>query len=108
MEMTAELIEKIKSIIEERDLDLLYCEIGVRVQEEPFELGEIDHISHVWVDGDDTGEELNGICATKIDCLGKDYYFGAHAAIICGNRAEMGEDLGELIIKDAIVEAIIC
>ena len=34
--------------------------VAVRIQDVPFGLGEIDHISHVWVDGNETDEELAG------------------------------------------------
>ena len=90
---------------------------GIRTQEEAFELGEIDHLSHVWNDGDDTGEELDGISCTAIasravsmhgdgtSTMGT--YYGEHIAIIAGNDIEYGEDEGEIIIKDATVVKII-
>lgn len=113
MKLNAELVNKIKSIIDENDLDFDYGYVGIRAQEEPFELGEIDHLSHVWVDGDDTGEELDGICATRADMFERYFgangeYFGDHLAIIVGDNASYGEDIGEIIIKDAIVAAVIC
>ena len=108
MEMDAKTIENIKNIAEEMDLSCDYEYIGVRVQEQEFELGTIDHISHIWDNNEDTGVELNGICVCKLDRLGVNLYYGDHAAIICGNEAEYGEDDGELIIRDAEVVKIIC
>lgn len=108
MMFSIEMIDKIKSLIDELELDCEYDYIGVRVQDTPFELGPIEHLSHVWVDNEDTGEELHGICATRIDRLGANYYYGDHVAIICGYSAEYGEDVGEIIIEDAVVAAVIC
>lgn len=96
-----------------------YNYVGVRTQEEPFELGEMEHVSSVWVDGNETDEKLNGICVTDLNtpfdsALQKQasdkengFYYGKHQAIICGSRAERGEDLGELIIVDPVVVEII-
>ena len=103
-----EIIKKARQIIDEQELDCKYGYIGIRVQEEPFELGEIDHLSHTWEDGDDTGAELDGICATDINCKQFTEYFGDHVALICGDKATFGEDVGELIIEDAVVEYIFC
>ena len=110
MKLNRDMIEAIRTIIDENDLDFDYGYVGVRVQDEPFELGKIDHLSHIWVDGDDTEEELDGICATRIDCLDilPYEYFGDHVAIIVGNRATYGEDVGEIIIEDATVAEILC
>ena len=107
MLMDKTMIAKIKKIAEEMDLSWEYTYIGVRVQEQEFELGEIDHVSHIWDNNDDTGVELDGICACKLDRLGANNYFGDHVAIICGDEAEYGEDDGELIIRDPKVVAII-
>lgn len=108
MMMNAEMIKNIKKVAEEMDLSWDYEFVGVRVQEQDFELGAIEHLSHVWDNGDDTGVELEGICVCKLDCLGVNQYYGDHVAIICGNEAEYGEDDGELIIRDAEVVKVIC
>lgn len=108
MKMSADMIKNIKKISEEMDLSWEYTYVGVRVQEQEFELGTIDHLSHIWDDGDDTGVELDGICACMLDRLGCNWYFGDHVAIICGNEAEYGEDDGEIIIRDAEVVKVIC
>ena len=106
--MSAEMIENIKKIADEMDLSWDYEFVGVRVQEQEFEIGTIEHLSHVWDNGDDTGVELDGICVCKLDRLGVNQYFGDHVAIICGNEAEYGEDDGEIIIRDAEVVKVIC
>lgn len=108
MKLTSELIKKINETVESLDLEETYGYVGVRVQEVPFELGKISHCSKVWVDGDETDEELDGICATTLNRLTANQYFGDHVAILCGNSAEYGEDVGEIIISDAVVAAIIC
>lgn len=110
MKLSKEMIASIRTIVEEMELEYEYEYIGIRVQEQEFEIGAIDHVSRVWIDGDETEEELNGVCATKIDAIANlPYeYFGEHVAIICGNSAEYGEDVGEIIIEDATVVAVIC
>ena len=108
MMMNAEMIKNIKKVAEELGLSWDYEFVGVRVQEQDFELGTIEHLSHVWDNGDDTGVELDGICVCSLDRLGVNNYFGDHVAIICGNEAEYGEDDGELIIRDAEVVKVIC
>lgn len=85
-----------------------YDFVGIRIQEEEFELGEISHVSKVWIDGEETDEELNGVCVVDIrEIENADSYFGSHAAIICSDSATRGEDLGELILEDAVVVEIV-
>lgn len=109
MKLNREMIERIRGIVEEQELYFEYGYVGVRVQEEAFELGALNHCSHIWDNDEDTGEELDGACAIYVDHLEvAGEYYGEHVAIICGNRAEFGEDVGEIIIEDAIVAAIIC
>lgn len=105
--MTNEMIQRAKEVAE--DLFFDYEVIGIRFQSEAFELGAISHHSHVWVDGEDTCEELDGICVQKIETIGKynNEYFGDHIAIIAGNEYSYGEDAGEVIINDAIVVEIL-
>ncbi len=90
-----------------------YDYVGLRVQEEEFTLGEMTHVSHIWDNGDDTGEELPGVCAINVNYLltkkGDKFsaYFGKHVAIVAGYRAEYGEDPGEIIIEDPVVFEIL-
>lgn len=101
MVINDEMMRKAKELAEKYFWD--YEIIALRVQDVEFSLGNIEHHSQVWIDGDETGEDLNGICATKLDFVGKVNYFGDHAAILAGNQYSYGEDTGEVIIEDAIV-----
>lgn len=112
MRLTADMITKAKETADRLLHDWAYdydC-VGVRVQGEPFELGPIDHVSHIWVDGDDTGEELPGICAQDVHTLERyndpvryGVYPGDHVAIIAGDLDSWGVDPGEIIIRNAVV-----
>lgn len=90
-----------------------YDYVGLRIQYEPFEIGEIDHLSHVWDDNNDTGEELDGICAIKVTpesvlrILKEHSYFGDNIAILGSNSVTYGEDPGEIIMRDAVVTSIV-
>lgn len=107
MEMTVEMIQRAKEIAEELHYD--YAKVGIRVQEVPFELGEMSHRSHVCVDGEETEEELDGVCAQDVETLGRyqNQYYGNHIAIVAGNEYSYGEDPGELIIRDPVVVEIL-
>lgn len=103
----------IKEMITENGWDFDCEKVGIRIQEQPFELGELDHVSHIWVDGEDTGEELNGISVVNINSsVANDMfcgrgYFGDHIALIGGDLDEYGEDSGEVILKNAEVLYVI-
>lgn len=105
--VTSEMIQTVKDMATDPYRDYEY--VGIRVQDDvPFELGEMDHVSHIWDDGDDTGEDLPGVCV--IDGRRAELsvcYYGDHVAIIGGNHAEYGEDTGELIISDPVVLAVL-
>lgn len=98
-------MEKMKMKIEIEKHHENYNYIGIRVQEEPFELGPIDHNSHVWIDGEDTGEELPGISAINAEKWqeNKTHYYGDHIAIIGSNSITYGEDVDEIVMEDAEV-----
>ena len=99
-----EAIENIINRIEEIKENSEYEYIGVRVQENEFVKGEILDNSFVWVDGEMTDEELDGTCAVKLeDAELASGYFGDHIAVIGSNSMEYGQDLGEIIIRDAEV-----
>lgn len=103
-----EAIESIMNRVEEIRENCDYEIIGVRVQENEFTEGEILDNSFVWIDGEMTDEELDGTCAVKLEDaeLAKGY-FGEHVAIIVGESFTYGEDLGEIIIRDAEVLEVI-
>ena len=112
MKVSADMINRLKDVAE--DLFYEYEAVAIRVQETPFSLGEINHVSHVWIDGEDTGKVLNGICGISAEHAEEVFkspfavqYFGDHAAIIAGNHYEFGEDFGEIIISDPVVVDII-
>lgn len=107
MKLTNEMISKAKTIVDSLSFD--YEKIGIRVQEAPFELGEMDHQSHVWVDDDETEELLPGVCAQDINTIDKYHneYFGDYVAVVAGNEYEYGEDAGEIIIRDPVVVAVL-
>lgn len=98
------------------DVDHMY--IGVRTQEQPFELGAVDHNSVVWDDGDETDEELDGISVTSIESPAVRMhasdgdawagYFGEHVALIAYDEYETGYDDGEHVAEDAEVVYIFC
>ena len=109
--------EKIGPVLEKYEKQYKY--VGIRTQEEPFDLGEVSHNSSVWKSGVETSEKLSGLSATrsnqtslvshsdkKEDMLfrrkfGKDsgYYYGSHTAVIVGDAAKPGKDVGEIIIS---------
>ena len=99
-----EAIENIINRINEIKENAEYEYIGVRVQENEFKVGEILDNSFVWVDGEMTDEELDGTCAVKLeDAQLANGYFGNHVAIIGSDSMEYGQDLGEIILRDAEV-----
>ena len=94
------IIDRINEIKENAEFEY----IGVRVQENEFAEGEILDNSFVWVDGEMTDEELDGTCAVKLeDAELANGYFGEHVAIIGSDSMEYGQDLGEIILRDAEV-----
>lgn len=102
-------IAELKDIIDNNDWDIDYGKFGIRIQEQPFELGVMEHISKVWVDGDETDEELDGVCAIDLNApdaekaLNGIGYFGSNIALIASNSFVYGQDAGEVILKDAEV-----
>lgn len=113
----ADIIDLLTEMVESGEYD----RIGIRGQEEEFELGEIDHCSVNWIDGVETDEELDGICAIEVTegyydlagdiekrLAGMRYYPGEHLAILVSDRASYGEDENEIVMQDAEVVAIIC
>ena len=105
--MTEDMRLKAKEIANEFMLD--YEKIAIRVQDVPFSMGAMDHCSHVWVDGEETEDTLDGVCAQDIETIDRynNCYYGDHVAIVAGNDYTYGEDAGEIIISDAVVIAIL-
>lgn len=104
----AEAIKNIMNRIDEIKENAKYEYIGIRVQENEFAEGEILDNFFVWVDGEMTSEELDGTCAVKLeDAELIKGYFGDHIAIIGSDSMEYGQDLGEIILRDAEVLEVI-
>ena len=112
----AKLGEVLKTLADANiDIDALedrFAFLGVRVQEETYGLSVSDkivHSSRVWVDGDETDEELDGVCATNYSngvYLTQNEYFGRYVLLLGDNKAEYGEDDGEIIMYCPTVLAI--
>lgn len=107
-------VAELKKIIEKNEWDEKYEKFGIRVQTVPFRLGVVDHCSKVWIDNEETDEELDGICATDLDqpeaakTIEGRGYFGDYIALIGSSTYSYGQDLGEIILeKDAEVLYII-
>lgn len=106
-------VAELREMIDNNDWDIEYSRFGIRIQEQPFELRAIDHNSMVWVDGEETDEELDGVCAIDLNApeaaesLNGNGYFGSHIALIASNSYEYGFDAGEVILKDAEVLYIV-
>lgn len=110
--MTKLTAQEIMNLIEENEWNYDYDVVAIRTQEVPFELGEMDHKSLVWVDGEETDEELDGVSATVCTNIkavkehtGESFggYCGQYTAIIGGSSYTYGEDVGEVVIEDAEV-----
>ena len=102
------------------DLDDLRFEheyVGIRIQDDSYGLragDSVDHISHIWDDGEDTGEELSGVCALGANSFsrfarrgGRVPYIGRTVLVLGADRASYGEDEGELVMEDATVLAVL-
>ena len=109
MRLAPDMIRRVEDIASSALYD--YEAVGVRVQDVPFAPGPMAHRSHVWDNGDDTGEELPGVSAMRWDSIDAaqrhgDYY-GDYVAVIAGNAWDYGEDAGEIVIHDPIVIEIL-
>ena len=63
MRLAPDMIRRVEDIASSALYD--YEAVGVRVQDVPFAPGPMAHRSHVWDNGDDTGEELPGVSAMR-------------------------------------------
>ena len=114
----------VRKLIEQCDYDYY----GIRVDADiKYNVGDICNNSHNWWQDDPEdgskynadmqcwdGGELDGTCCLAVTpetfekVLQKsNMYFGEHVTLIAGDYADCGNDIGELIIKDAKVIAII-
>lgn len=119
-------IDQIREIIKKDEFEVY----GIRVDENKlYEVGDTCYTSHQWW-YDDPGEEsgleynesmgmwdggeLSGTCALAVneddieDVLEQSKaYYGDNISLIAGNDYEIGYDIGEVIIREAKVIAII-
>ena len=109
MRLTPDMIQRVEDIAASALYD--YETVGVRVQDVPFAPGPMSHRSHIWDDGNDTGEELPGVSAMCWDAINEaqrhGYYYGDHVAVVAGNSWGYGEDAGEIVIHDPVVIEIL-
>ena len=105
MRLTPDMIQSVEDIAASALYD--YEAVGVRVQDVPFSMGPMSHRSHIWGDGNDTGEELSGVSVMRWDAINEaqrhGYYYGDHVAVVAGNSWDYGEDAGEIVIHDPVV-----
>lgn len=123
-------IQKIINIIENDDDCFAFY--GIRATTEEHSAGEELSNSFIWVDGEKTEEELDGISTMgikdlteeavirAIKCLGRDAceyfgvkenvfhsYVGQNFVLIKGDSATAGDDNGEWVIKNPVVVAVL-
>ena len=101
------MTDTIRDIIA-NDFDHMY--FGLRTQEVPFTLGPIDHTSKLWIDGEETETDLDGLCVTSLEApetFNYQSYYGEHQALIGFNHGHPGTDPYELIAQDPVVLYII-
>lgn len=116
-------IEQIAKIIENEDYEVY----GIRADNDIiYTVGDTCHNSHEWFqdyqEGTDfeynedmgcwDGGELPGTCALKVDINNiaatleeSRRHYGKHITLIAGYSYKVGNDMGEVIIEDAIVLA---
>lgn len=108
MKSFKEIYEIAQKVKENSDFDF----IGIRVQENFNEkIGDIlTHRSFVWVDGEETTELLNGVCAIDANRLNHTFamsnvaYSGDVVLILgCNGYCDRGEDVGEIIMTNPII-----
>ncbi len=108
----------VRKAIENAEIDMEafeedYAYIGIRVQEETFGLNvgdKVIHNSRVWVDGEETEEELDGVSATMYSAMDRtdNEYMGRYILILGDNKMSgYGEDEGEIILRYPTVLAIL-
>lgn len=109
---TIQMLNRLRDVAQELIYD--YEVVAIRVQEPEFKLGEISHISSVWVDGEETADTLGGICGISSEFaeivfnrVNSPGYPGEHVAVIAGNQFTYGEDSGEVIISDPVVVEVL-
>ncbi len=103
MLVTAKQVSEIaRNIIDTYDYDY----VGIRIHDgnADVSIGQtMTYISHVWVDGEMTDDMLDGVCAVSVKLAARyklsfGAYVGSTILILGSNRADSGEDDGEIIM----------
>ena len=88
---------------------------GIRIEDGiEYQVGDTAHDSRSWSDGEPTGETIDGTSCIGIRFNASEEeisaaiklagnYYGDSVYLIGSNEMEYGEDIGEYILKDAIV-----
>lgn len=105
--LDAKEINEIAKAIVNQNYDYDY--IGLRVQESDYgwTVGQmISYQSKIWIDGEETEDEIGGICAVDAEqasshILGFGAYTGDTIVVLASNAACRGEDDGEIILKSS-------
>jgi len=112
MKSFKEIYEIAQKVRENKDFDF----IGVRVQEDFNEkIGDtLTHRSFVWIDGEETTELLNGVCAIDANNLNHTFAIsnGAYSGDVililgCNGYCSRGEDVAEIIMNNPTIINII-
>lgn len=89
---------------EENDLGIEI--VGIRFDEEDYKVGESMMESRIWIDGEPTEDYLDGTSALEVNYT-TDAVYSGRCYLIGGIMGGYGEDENEIIIRNAIVVAII-
>lgn len=104
-----------------QDSDFAY--FGLRAADDVLAVGDTCPASRVWDNGDPTDEMLDGTSATRIALSGYNDdavraaleaaesanapYHAAHHYVIAADSMEYGEDVDEVVLRNAVVVAVI-
>lgn len=122
---------KVKFIELNEEVALESCDMGVRIDDEDYKMGDILPDSYNWLETEVLPKEewetarLDGTCAMRLENAGwyddvndlkkdivkslkyDDNYFGDNIYLIAGDHSCYGTDPGECIIRNAEVVGII-
>lgn len=103
MTTTANMMDRVAMAIKAADDAWEF--LGLRVQDEPAVPGDELEPSWVWVDGERTEDRLPGTCAVGARCHLSliDNYVGGYVLLLGADRAETGNDSGELVMIRPVV-----
>jgi hypothetical protein len=95
-----------------------YNYYGIRAHRAAAAVGEVLGNSYVWIDGEPTDVELNGVCTIRVGegddldaivaRIRREYCWDNETIVLVGGyHGEWGEDDGEFIIRNAVVLDIV-